>query len=78
MDNEQLLNEIQKLLEGVEKRTNIRFDTVGAETEQLRRDLTARIDRLDNRLEMLAGIIAILAPVVIRLDSRVQKLEDAK
>jgi hypothetical protein len=76
MDNDQLLNEIQKLLEGVEKRTNIRFDTVGAETEQLRRELSARIDRLDQRLEMLAGVVSVLAPVVIRMDSRITKLED--
>jgi hypothetical protein len=71
MDNDQLLNQIQGLLEGMERRFDQKIADLGTR-------LTARIDRLDNRLEMLAGIVAILTPVVIRLDSRVQKLEDAK
>lgn len=57
MDNEQLLNAIQTLLEGMEKRVNARFAAI------------------DDRLEMYGGILAALTPVVIRLDSRVKKLE---
>jgi tetrahydromethanopterin S-methyltransferase subunit G len=70
MDNNEM-NQIQTFIADMEQR----FENKLAETEAR---LTARIDRLDNRLEMLAGIVAVLAPVVIRLDSRVQKLEDAK
>jgi hypothetical protein len=71
MDNDQLLNQIQVLLEGMERR-------VDQKIADLETRITARFDRLNERLEMLAGIVAVLAPVVIRLDSRVQKLEDAK
>jgi hypothetical protein len=65
MDNEQLLTEIQKLLEGVEKRTNIRFDTVGAEMEQLRHDLRAEMQRLTARIDINTGLLEKLVPAFI-------------
>jgi tetrahydromethanopterin S-methyltransferase subunit G len=68
MDNDEM-NQIQGFIADMEQR----FENKLSETEAR---LAARIDRLDQRLEMLAGIVAILTPVVIRMDSRITKLED--
>ena len=65
MDNDQLLNKIQELLEGVEKRTNIRFDTIGFEAAQAKRDLSAEIQRLTARVDVCTGLMEKLVPSFI-------------
>jgi hypothetical protein len=62
MDNDQLLNQIQTLLDGMEKRVNIRFDTAGHETEQAKRDL---IQRLTARVDVCTGLMEKLVPSFI-------------
>jgi hypothetical protein len=62
MDNDQLLNRIQELLEGMEKRAQTR---AAGQMELLRRDLSADMQRLTFRLDTLTGLMEKLVPAFL-------------
>lgn len=53
MQNEELLNEVQRLLEGMERRAAERFE-----------GLERRIDSMERRIGVVAGLLESLVPAI--------------
>jgi Mg2+ and Co2+ transporter CorA len=65
MDNDQLLNKVQEFLEGFERRTERRIESVRDDTAQLGRDLVAEIQRLTARVDVCTGLMEKLTPAFL-------------